>query len=87
MYTPIWVFCLQKGGQWGEPSNKNPLEKQTVNRQSPTGQSKGLKDESKINKEEVKQGTQDADDGERNWVEKAGDAIAGGVDKIRPDKE
>ena len=58
-----------------------------MNRQSPTGQSKGLKDESKINKEEVKQGTQNADDGERNWIEKTGDAIAGGVDKIRPDKE
>ena len=57
-----------------------------MNRQSPTGQSKGLKDEGKINKEQVKQGTQ-GEEGEKNWVEKTGDAIAGGVDKIRPDKE
>ena len=79
---------MQKSeGQWAEPSNKNKLEKQTVQRQSPTGQSKGLKDEDLINDEEVKQGNQDAPDGEKNWAMKTGDAIAGAVDKIRPDKE
>lgn len=72
---------------WGEPENKNPLEKQTVNRLSPTGQSKGMKDEGAINKEQVKQGTQDAPDSGKNVIEKAGDAVAGAVDKIRPDKE
>ncbi|KAL3154465.1 hypothetical protein ABBQ32_013930 [Trebouxia sp. C0010 RCD-2024] len=77
----------KKKGVWGEPENKNPLEKQTVNRLSPTGQSKGMKDEGAINKEQVKQGTQDAPDSGKNVIEKAGDAVAGAVDKIRPDKE
>ena len=73
-------------GQWAEPSNKNPLEKQTLTRQGITGQSKGLKDESAINAEEVKQGTQDAADGAKNKLQEAGDAIAGAVDKINPAK-
>lgn len=77
----------KSGGQWAEPSNKNPLEKQTVMRQSPTGQSKGLKDEGAVNDEEVKQGAQDAVSGVKNKAQEAGDAIAGAVDKLRPDKE
>lgn len=73
-------------GQWAEPQNKNKLEKQTLSRQGPSAQSKGLKDESAVNEEEVKQGYQDAADGAKNKVQEAGDAIAGAVDKIRPDK-
>ena len=73
-------------GQWAEPRNKNKLEKQTLARQGPSAQSKGLKDETAVNDEEVKQGYQDAADGVKNKAQEAGDAIAGAVDKIRPDK-
>lgn len=71
-------------GQWAEPSNKNPLEKQTLTRQSPTGQSKGLKDEQNVNDARGDQGNPD---GGKNPIQKAGDAIAGAVDSVRPDKE
>ena len=73
-------------GMWAEPQNKNKLEKQTLARQGPSAQSKGLKDETAVNDEEAKQGYQDAADGAKNKIQEAGDAIAGAVDKIRPDK-
>ena len=62
------------------------MEKQVLGRQGPGAQSKGLKDEDAVNAEEVKQGAQDAVDGGKNKLQEAGDAIAGAVDKIRPDK-
>ncbi len=80
-------FVQHSEGQWAEPQNKNPLEKQTLSRQGPGAQSKGLKDEGAVNKEEAKQGYQDAAEGVKNKAQEAGDAIAGAVDKIRPDKD
>lgn len=62
------------------------MEKQTLGRQGPGAQSKGLKDEEAINDEEVKQGAQDAVEGGKNKLQEAGDAVAGAVDKVRPDK-
>lgn len=45
-----------------------------------------MKDEGAVNAEEAKQGYQDAADGAKNKAQEVGDAIAGAVDKIRPDK-
>ena len=44
-YSFVWQA---KDSAWGEPKNKNPLEKTTLSRQGVTAQSKEMKDEEEV---------------------------------------